>query len=78
MSDRQSATFSLDLKVFDPEQLFEAAIASYRAECPDATEEDLADFGTKAEPNLSACIVQLLDPGQIAGCSVDESTCALH
>jgi hypothetical protein len=78
MSGRQSATFSLNLNICDPQQLFEAAVASYKAECPNAADADLAAFGTSQEPDLSACLVQILDPGRVAGCSVDHSACELH
>jgi hypothetical protein len=45
----------LDLNVFDPAALYEAALASF------GSSEDVGDrFGTPESPNVATCIVELL------------------
>lgn len=59
--------FSLYLKVFDPEQLRQAALAHEDA-YPDV--DFLDDDGNV---DVSACLRMLLDPGSLPGCDIFDS-----
>lgn len=70
--------FTLDANVFDPRQLHRAAAESYRRDNfpGQVTADDVRDlFGPEDDPRLSACILQLLDPGSLPGCSIYQSQC---
>lgn len=66
-------TFHMSLDIFDPQQLYDAAEKSLRAEA-DLPHQSVADFiGTREVPDLEACLVQLLDPGTLPGISINQS-----
>jgi hypothetical protein len=61
-------TITIDVDVHDERELFEAAAERYREENADRAsadiEAEIEDFlGTATEPKVSACLVQLADPG---------------
>ena len=69
-------TFSVNLHVHDPADLYRAALANFitdngHSEETYAAAEDM--FGTESEPNIGNCLIQMLDPGSLAGCSIDSS-----
>lgn len=66
--------FTLETEVHDAQALRRAAVAHYVAENPTCCDDADEVFGTDAEPNVGACLVQLLDPGRLDGCSIDYST----
>jgi len=74
-------TFTLDGEIVDPAQLFRAARDHYRKDnAPrEVTEQELDDlFGTGSEPDLTACLIQLLDPGNVLGCDIDGSSAEIR
>lgn len=69
---RASYSFSMDLQVDDPQQLYDAAME--RA-IEDGLDEDGARtlLGSREEPQIEDCLTMLLDPGRLRGCSIDGS-----
>ena len=69
-------TLTLELEITDAGTFRDTAIASYRADNPNATDEELEDFfGTAEEPNLGGCARQLFDPGESPdGCEIQDSS----
>lgn len=73
--------FSLYLEVDDPQKLYEAALeralaedAEYSSFYPIYPEEQYSDrLGTANAPDVHGCLQQLLDPGDLAGCSISSS-----
>lgn len=69
MSDeRKDYEFSIYLNVFDPPQLRAAALAH-----PD-TQPDDTFTNEDGSVDVPACLIQLLDPGSLPGCSIYDST----
>ena len=52
---------TIDVAVYDEQQLFDAALASLMEEGHPGDVEDF--LGTKDEPDIGGCLIQLLDPG---------------
>jgi hypothetical protein len=65
-------TFHIDLDIDDPETLYQAALERLLQENVD---EDDAKRTLRPEGviNDSACLVMLLDPGSLPGCSINQS-----
>lgn len=59
--------FTLSTKVHDPHQLRAAALAH-----PD-TQEDQTFLDSEGHVDIGACLVMLLDPGTLPGCSINDS-----
>jgi hypothetical protein len=80
MSTRTNYEFSLYLGVDDPARLYEAARAQYFQEdyasvATGPVEDDIKDLlGTREEPDIEACLMMLLDPGMLPGCSIYQHT----
>jgi hypothetical protein len=67
-------TFGLDLKVYDKIELWKAA-KRHAIEVDGCPEDQLDDLiGTEAEPDVVGCLVMLLDPGTLPGCSLYSSS----
>ena len=64
---RQLFEFSICLEVYDPKQLLAEALAHDDADPENLQDED----GTV---NIRACLITLLDPGSLPGCSIIDST----
>jgi hypothetical protein len=62
--------FSLYLNVYDPAQLFKAALASAIEDGMDAS----VLVGADDDIDIRACLIQLLDPGSLPGCDIYNST----
>lgn len=61
--------FTAWVRVWDPKQLVEAARAH-----PDAADMVTEDFYlADGEVDIQACLVMLLDPGSLPGCSIEDS-----
>jgi hypothetical protein len=71
---RTAWQITLHVNVWDREALYTAAKA--RALADGYRVRDLREtIGTKRRPDVSACLVMLLDPGTSpAGCSIEDST----
>ncbi len=75
---RTEFTFTLSGYIYDPQRLWDAAVRRLHEENAPAqvSDEDIADIlGTREDPNISACVVELLDPGTIVGGNIDSSDC---
>jgi hypothetical protein len=71
--------FEMDLDVHDEKDLHLAAVMYYQQQnaARDPQEvmaEAIEMLGPKDEPDVEACLVMLLDPGQLAGCSIHNSS----
>lgn len=67
-----SYAFGLDLRVDDPQQLYDAALE--RAIDDGLDEEDARTLlGSRDDPRIVDCLTMLLDPGRLPGCSIDGS-----
>lgn len=68
-------TFHMDVEINDARQLYDAAVENAKAD--KLTDENILEMlGTPDEPDLSACIVQLLDPGMSPpGLTILDSRC---
>jgi hypothetical protein len=66
--------FTLNLNVHSPTTLYEQALKVALAEHPSRLEANkrLRPYGVI---NLEACLVELLDPGSLVGCEINESSC---
>lgn len=66
-------TFEIEVDVYDREQLYDAARAQVIKGGiePEQVDDYLKPQGEVDVPN---CLVMLLDPGTVPGCSVQEST----
>jgi hypothetical protein len=69
-------TLTLELEITDAKEFRDTAIASYTANNPNATDEELEDFfGTAEEPNCGGCARELFDPGESPdGCEIQDSS----
>lgn len=69
-------TLTLELEITDAKEFRDTAIASYTANNPKATDEELEDFfGTTEEPNCGGCARELFDPGKSPdGCEIQDSS----
>lgn len=67
--------FTMNLEVFDPEALYEAAAARLRDDFPDMSADDFEDMiGAPDDPDLTGCLQTLLDPGESPpGCQIEDS-----
>lgn len=66
---------SIDVEVQDRHELYEAA---FKRACESGTPEDEARAMLSYEDgdvNISACLIMMLDPGLLAGCSILQSSC---
>ncbi len=71
------AVYEIDLDIYDPQALSCAAFARGRRD--GMSDEDLVDMlGPADAPQLDQCLIQLLDPGMIAGACVQSSTADLR
>lgn len=61
-------TFTMDLKVFDPETLRQAALKHEDAQ-PDQNFLD-----SNGDVDIDACLITLLDPSTLPGCEIHESS----
>jgi hypothetical protein len=66
--------FSLCLRVDDPQALHRAALAHLTSEDGLPKREALELIGPSTAPDIGACIVACLDPGNLNGCSIDNSS----
>jgi hypothetical protein len=70
-------TFTLDAEIIDVAQLYRAAVERAKADhAPgEYSDADIVDMlGEKSAPDISACVVMLLDPGSLPGCDIDGSS----
>lgn len=67
-------TITIEVTVTDPAELYDAAAQRYAEENP--TDPDCGDLlGTRAEPDINACLVMLADPGASwPGTEIEQST----
>lgn len=63
-------TITIELEVHDATALL--AAAKERATADGAPIDGLT--GADGEPDTAACLVMLLDPGSLAGCSIEHSS----
>lgn len=72
-------TFTLDLKVYDPVDLYQRAFThaiTVDKMTPEDAREQLLIAGS---PDVEACISMILDPGSLSGCSIyGSSTSVMH
>ena len=68
------ATFTLELRVDDVQRLYDAARASALSDglSPTAAAEFLQD--DDGSVSVHSCLVQLIDPGYLPGCSISGSS----
>lgn len=72
---RTAHQFTLYVNVHSPDYLWDAAEARAIEEGMTDTENRRDMLGTREEPNLAGCLTMMLDPGSLAGCSIEDSTC---
>ncbi len=65
---RTEVTFTMDLRVFDPAQLLVAAMLHAKKEG-----DPVDDLIVDGEIDIRACLIQIIDPGSLAGCSIHQS-----
>lgn len=69
-------SFSITVQVNDARPLYAVALADYLADnnrCTTAHADALGILGDASAPNVNACLVQLLDPRALAGCTIQDS-----
>lgn len=69
-------TVNIAIQVTDPIDLRNAAIRNYRTDYPSAPDFEIDEaFGPEDDINISACLIELFDPGQSPeGTSIIESS----
>ena len=66
-------TFTMNLRVHDAQQLHRAAYKHATEVDGLDDDETLELIGTEGEPNIEACLVMILDPGNMPGCDIGVS-----
>lgn len=67
-----SATFKMDLNIFDKQQLRQAALKHKDNVPPETFLDDGGDV------DIEACLIMLLDTGSLAGCSIQNSSAEIN
>jgi len=71
MTKKHQFTLNMEVDVFDPQALWEAARDRFLAENPSHKKAKIPLIGTKKKPDLGACLIMLIDPGESpSGCSI--------
>ena len=66
---------TIDLQVTDPEVLWKRAYASFEEENGTADQGDFEiRYGTLEDPNIEACLIQIIDPGHLPGGEIIETS----
>ena len=71
-------TFTLTLDVDDEDAVIQAAIERYIEDGTCQTEDEAREFlalGGDGDIDIGDCLVMLLDPGHLLGCSIHNSSC---
>jgi hypothetical protein len=66
----------MDLEIYDKQQLHAAAMKHAVEIEKMSRKEAYETLGTERAPDTSACLVMLLDPGSLDGCSIYGSSAA--
>lgn len=68
------ATFTLELRVDDVQRLYTAALRSALSD--GLSENEATEFLKDEDGTVSvhSCLVQLIDPGHLPGCSISDSS----
>lgn len=62
-NDMNTYSVKIELSVHDPQALWHAAVAQAMKECA-GSDLILALLGTREDPNIGACLIMILDPGE--------------
>lgn len=68
----QEYEFTMGLRVYDDNQLLAAALAHPDTAAADMARDDFLD--ADGHIDIAACLVMLLDPGSLPGCSIHDSS----